>query len=242
MNIRVAVSSLAEGELCLAEDAARYVARVHRLGVGDRFLAFDPEARTEADVEITDVARGVRGRAGPVRPAAAVATAGTVLLQGIGKGDKPEQVIRDATALGASRVIFVESRRSVVRVGDRAEARRHRWRAVAVSAARQSGRGDLPGLEGPMTLEAALATLTPVALKLYLSPSATTRLADALGRLAPGDAVALLVGPEGGFDDAEVATASEHGFVPVALGRFVLRTETAAVAALGAIAALGPGP
>jgi len=242
VNIRVAVTSLAEGELCLTEDAARYVARVHRLGVGDLFLAFDPEARTEADVEITDVRRGVRGKVGPVRPATAVATAVTVLLQAIGKGDKPERVIRDATALGASRVIFVESSRSVVRVGDRAEARRHRWHAVAVGAARQSGRGDVPAVEGPMTLEAALATVAPVALKLCLSPSATTRLADSVGRRAPGDAVALLVGPEGGFDDAEVAMASEHGFIPVVLGRFVLRTETAAVAALGAIAALGPAP
>jgi 16S rRNA (uracil1498-N3)-methyltransferase len=234
--LRVPLSPLVAGDVVLPDAEARYVARVHRLTAGDRFVAFDPEARTEAEVEITDASRGVRGVIGVVRAAASVATTGVVLLQAIGKGDKPELVIRDATALGVERVTFVEAKRSVVRVGDRADSRRRRWRATAVAAARQSGRGDVPRIEGPLALAEALESVAGAALKLCLSPGAATSLAEAV---RPGEgAIAVLIGPEGGFDEAEIALAEARGFIPVALGGFVLRTETAAVAALGAIAAL----
>lgn len=234
--LRVPLRSIGPGDLVLEPDVARYVTRVHRLGPDDEFVAFDPESRTEADVRVVDVGRRVRCRVGDVRPARAVAKTGITLIQALGKGDKPDRVIRESTALGAERVVFCLSRRTVVHPGERAASRLERWRAVAVDAARQSGRGDVPAIHGPMELAAALVHGIPApALRLCLAPGASQSFAAALRGFRRGDPVALLIGPEGGFDDQEVDLAAANGFVPVTFGEFTLRTETAAVAALGAL-------
>jgi 16S rRNA (uracil1498-N3)-methyltransferase len=206
---------------------------------GDRFVAFDPEAATEADVVIAAAGRDVTVTISAVRPSASVAAGGLLLLQGIGKGDKPEDVVRAATALGVAHIVFVESRRAVVHVGDRAETRRKRWHAVAVEAARQSGRGDVPHTTGPLPLTEAVALVAePAMRRVYLSPRSESGLADALRGYRAGDWLAIFIGPEGGLDDEEESLLVAARFVPASLGRFVLRTETAAVAVLGAIAAL----
>jgi 16S rRNA (uracil1498-N3)-methyltransferase len=222
----------------LGEPVARYVTRVHRLGVGDRFVAFDPEAASEADVEIVAAGRDVRVTVGEPRRAANVAPVGLSLFQAIGKGDKPEHVIRAATVLGVERVVFVESRRAVVRVGERGDTRRKRWHAVAVEAARQSGRGDVPRIEGPVPFAEAVLLAGSSPRRVYLSPSAEAGLAKALEGHRLGAGLAVFIGPEGGFDVAEESELSASGFVPAALGHFILRTETATVAVLGAITAL----
>lgn len=241
--IRVAISPLRSGATILDERTARYVSRVHRLVAGDRFVAFDPEAATEADVEITTTSeREVAVAISAVRPSANVAAGGLVLLQGIGKGDKPEDVIRAATALGVAEVVFVESRRAVVHVGDRAETRRKRWHTVAVEAARQCGRGDVARISGPLSLADAVALLpSPAMRRVYLSPRAALGLSDALRGHLAGSPLAVFIGPEGGLDDEEESLLVASGFVPAALGRFVLRTEIAAIAVLGAVTALSAG-
>jgi 16S rRNA (uracil1498-N3)-methyltransferase len=201
---------------------------------------FDPEAGVEADARIVAIGRTLHCAVGELRSAARVAARGLTLLQAVGKGDKPEQVIRAATALGVEHLVFVESRRAVVRMGDRAESRRARWNTIAVEAARQSGRGDVPRISGPLGLEAAFATLNDARTRrVYLSPRGVLGLAETLAGFCHGEPLAVLIGPEGGLDDDEETSCEEHGFVPVTLGRFILRTEIATVAALGAIAALG---
>jgi 16S rRNA (uracil1498-N3)-methyltransferase len=232
---------LEPGDLVLEDATARYVVRVHRLRAGDRFIAFDPEARVEADVEIVSTGRSVRCRVEPLRAAPRVLRSGVTLLQSLGKGDKPEQVIRDATALGVERIVLVESRRAVVHLGDRADARRGRWRAVAVEAARQCGRGDVPEIAGPCPFDVAVALGSEPeqgVCRLCLVPDAALGIAQVVRDAPVGGLFAVLIGPEGGLDPDEVSRAIAHGFVPVALGGHVLRTETAAVVALGVITAL----
>jgi 16S rRNA (uracil1498-N3)-methyltransferase len=236
------MEGLSPGNVVLDEAAARYVTRVHRLGPGDRFVGFDPEARLEAEVEITAAARSVAVLVGPLSEATAVARSGVWLLQALGKGDKPERVLRDATALGVEHVLFVETRRAVVRVEGDGRARARRWHAIAVDAARQSGRGDVPDVPAPCSLEEAFARLPAGARRVCLVPGAESLLGAVLDAWTPGEPLAVLVGPEGGLDSAEIAAARAAGFVAVRFGSFVLRTETAAVAVLGAIAARGtPG-
>jgi 16S rRNA (uracil1498-N3)-methyltransferase len=203
-------------------------------------VAFDPEARLEADAEIVTTSGAVRCRVEALRAATKVCRTGLTLLQVMGKGDKPDQVIRDATVLGAERVVLLESSRGVVRVpGDRSEARRGRWQSVALDAARQSGRGDVPSIEGPSSFDAALAlAASGPAHRVVLLPGASVGLLAALRDWKRGSPLFVLVGPEGGFDPDEERLAGEAGFVAVALGELVLRTETAAVAALGVVAAL----
>lgn len=234
--LRVPGSSLREGDTWLDEAASRYVARVHRLGPGGALLLFDPDRGQEADAVVVSVeARRVRCSVGPPRPGSRLGVLPVHLVQCLGKGEKPDGVVRDATVLGARGVLLVESSRSVPKLRERADARRGRWREVAVQAARQSGRGDIPELRGPLPFAEALGAIdATIARRLVLSPDAELPLLAALEGVevdAPG---ALLIGPEGGLSVDELARAEAAGFLRVSLGTLVLRTETAATAALGA--------
>jgi 16S rRNA (uracil1498-N3)-methyltransferase len=237
-HLRVPVSPLTPGDVVLERDVGRYVTRVHRRGPGDAFVAFDPDARTEADVRIVSVTRVVRCRIEHVRPSTTIARTGITLVQAVGKGDKPERILRDATALGVERVVFCVSQRTIARPGDRAHSRHGRWRAVAVDASRQCGRGDVPVVEGPLSFDDAIAAESSrPALRLCLAPNATLSLVEATSGWRRGEPLSVMIGPEGGFDDAELAAAEARGFARVSFGRFVLRTETASVAVLGALLA-----
>src|SRR5262249_20907554 len=153
-----------------------------------------------------------------------------------------DAVVRDATELGATRIFAVETARTVLRLEGKAEARAERWRRVAVEAARQAGRGDVPRIEGPASLSTALAataSFAPTALKLCLWEDATRPLGPVLRGAEPTAPVVALIGPEGGLERAEVDEASEAGFLAVSLGPLKLRTETVAAALLGALLVQG---
>lgn len=231
--LRVPVAPLCTGDTSLDEPTSRYVVRVHRLRTGATFLAFDPEAGVQARAElVSDRLPSVVIRVDEVRSAATLSGWRTTLLQAVGKGDKPEQVVRDATVLGATRVSFVDTERCVVRGAS--GNRRQREHRVAVEAARQAGRGDLPQITAPCALSEALETLAPGALKLVCAwHGEAVPLLEALGSWEPEQELVLLVGPEGGLTPAELGQAMQRGFRPVTLGAFVLRTETAATVALG---------
>jgi 16S rRNA (uracil1498-N3)-methyltransferase len=227
---RVPLSPLAAGEQPLSRELGGYLVRVLRLRAGDAFLLFDPEAATEADAQVLrDIPALVR--VGEPRPAPRVTRREVALLQGFAKGDKPEQVLRAAVALGASSVVFVRTERSVTG----AELRHERLRAVMLDTARQCGRGDLPTLGGLVDLSEAVATAR--GLLLHLDPAAPSSLIEVLATAPRDRAITLAVGPEGGFAADEVAQLAGAGFLAVRLAPFVLRTELAAVAALSVVAA-----
>lgn len=237
--LRVPVATLAAGELRLDERAARYVARVHRCRAGDRVLLFDGARALEAEARIARIeGDAVVCDVEPPRPCAVRAPREVVLLQGLGKGDKVDAVVRDATELGATRVVVVATERTVVRLGDRGAARLERWRRIAGEAARQCGRGDPPFVEGPVAWEAALAGVPEGACKLCFWERAVDPAGPHLLGAAPDRAMALAVGPEGGLSEREVEAAERRGFAPVSLGPSVLRTETVAAAVLGALLVL----
>lgn len=227
---RAPLSPLAAGEHALPKELGSYLVRVLRLRAGDALLLFDPETGTEADAELLrDIPALVR--VGAPRPAARVARREVVLLQGFAKGDKPEQVLRAAVALGASAVTFLRCERSLAG----AELRHERLRAVMLDTARQCGRGELPRLSGLVELNASLDDAR--GLLLLLDPNAERSLVDVLREAPRERAVTLAVGPEGGFADPETASLVAAGFQGVRLSPFVLRTELAAVAALAVVAA-----
>jgi 16S rRNA (uracil1498-N3)-methyltransferase len=235
----VPLAPLVPGRKVLDEGTGRYVARVHRLRVGDAFVGFDPEAGTEASCTVeSDRLPDVEVSVGDVSPSRARPAWDVTLLQAVGKGDKPDQVVRDATVLGARRVVLVHTERTVARA--EGAHKRERERRIAVEAARQSGRGDVPEILGPVSLEDALSgdfsPTTTKSLGLVLcfredSEPLLTRLAT----WQSGRPLSVLVGPEGGFSPVEVEQATLAGFLPTSLGAFVLRTETAATVALGVV-------
>jgi 16S rRNA (uracil1498-N3)-methyltransferase len=232
---RVPLSPIAQGAAALPAETSRYVARVHRLAAGDRFVAFDPEHATEADAEIVEVtARAVRVLLGPPRPAALRPVRRVTLVQGIGKGDKLDAIVRDATELGATRVVPALAARSVARpAADKVQ----RWRRIAIEAARQCGRGDAPEIEAPLPLADAITRWARAPGACFV-PDADTPLAAWIAATGGAPEVVLVVGPEGGLTTEEIAAASSAGLQLVSLGPLVLRTETVCAAALGALLAI----
>jgi 16S rRNA (uracil1498-N3)-methyltransferase len=235
-TLRVPMSALAAGSRELDAEAAQYVVRVHRLRPGDRFVAFDPVAATEADAQLVTVdRRRTLCTLSEPRAASNRSRLPVTLLQAIGKGDKLEGVIAAATALGATRIVAVLTERTIAGEGT-SDARLRRWSKAAVESARQSGRGDVPAIAGPVPLDAALG-MTEAAVRLCLHPGGSLSFSDGLADWSGGSELAILIGPEGGFSAAEIAQAEQAGFHAVTLGRFVLRTELATAAALGAVVA-----
>jgi 16S rRNA (uracil1498-N3)-methyltransferase len=235
--LRVPVSELATGEMTLDPEASRYAARVHRARVGDDLLLFDPVRAEEAVATVTAIERArVRCRVGELRAATVRARRSVTLVQGIGKGDKIDAVVRDATELGATRVILAETARGVVKLGGRAEDRMRRLRRIAAEAARQCGRGDVPEVSGPLPFDFALRRgADPIGLSLCLWEEATEPLGPKLRALGGTEPVTFAVGAEGGLTDVEIEAARSAGYAVVSLGPFILRTETVAAAVLGAV-------
>ena len=158
-----------------------------------------------------------------------------VLYQGLPKGDKMELIIQKAVELGASRIVAVSMKRSVVKLDPRKqEAKRSRWNRIAESAAKQSGRGMIPQVDGVMTYPEALREAAEMDLVLvpYENAQGMRGTREALSLLAPGQTAAIFIGPEGGFDPEEIEAAKGIGARTISLGRRILRTETAGLAAL----------
>jgi 16S rRNA (uracil1498-N3)-methyltransferase len=217
---------------------------VHRLKAGDVFVAFDPERALEADAELVEVTRGpaATARIGEARGATVLPARKVTLLQAAAKGDKMDAVIRDATELGATRIVPVIAERSVSRP-EGAAARADRYRRVAVQAARQCGRGDAPRIDAPMRIDAVLGELADRSdiFGLCLDPTATTPLRErltALQSLPTSAEIVVVVGPEGGLTEAELAMCERAGIARVSLGPLTLRTETVCAAVLGTLLVL----
>ncbi|HLV20845.1 MAG TPA: RsmE family RNA methyltransferase [Polyangiaceae bacterium] len=241
-TLRVPVEGLAAGRQTLDRETSHYLLRVHRLRQGARFLAFDPRARIEAEGSLLEVVAGEAVCAFDApRAAMNVPPWRVLLIQAVAKGDKLDRVIRDATALGAAQIVLAQTERSVAELGGRAARRLDRFRTIALDAARQSGRADLPALEGPVPLEQALSSLPPDAHKLCLDPGASEGFGDRISGWRPDQPLVVLIGPEGGLAPGELSAAAAAGFHAVQLGRFVLRTELAGAAVLGAIVAHADG-
>lgn len=218
-----------ETKVVLSDAAARHVVQVLRLAPGAALTLFDGRGRAfAARLESTRPARVCIERVLYDRSAPPLAIE---LLQGISRGPKMDLVVQKAVELGVAAFVPVVTERSVMRIAPHdAEKKRAHWEAIAIGACEQCGRNDLPVIQSPQPLNEALAK-SDDALNLLLDAEAAGALSDA----SPPGRVRLLIGPEGGFAPAERALALERGFVPLKLGPRVLRTETAAVAALAVI-------
>lgn len=225
---------LGEGDLVtLTGSAANHVARVLRLRAGDAVTLFNgdgweyPGRVTSLSGQRVEVGLGSRTPGLPESPLA------VFLLQGVARGERMDLVVQKATELGVARILPVLAGRSVVRLDPRqAQRKQAHWQAIAISACEQCGRSRVPAIGLPRSLGESLAEAAMPADRFLLAPGAPV----ALGALPPGiTSVALLIGPEGGLTEAEQARASQAGFEPRALGPRILRTETAALAALSVL-------
>ena len=236
--LRVPVSELQLGPMKLDKEASHYLTHVHRIQVGARFTAFDVESASEGLATVlAESAAHALVEIESIQKCSSLPRQRLILIQAFGKGSRVDPVVRDATVLDVSEMWVVSTARSALSSPKDTGGRLQRWRKIAVEAARQCGRGNVPTIRGVCALAEAFGSLRQFSgQKWLLSPEAADSLGERLSGLPTSDA-ALLVGPEGGFDDSECTLAVNAGFTEVRLGFRVLRSETAATAALGAIAA-----
>jgi 16S rRNA (uracil1498-N3)-methyltransferase len=162
------------------------------------------------------------------------------LAQGVAGGDKMDWLIEKAVELGVTSVAPLTAERGVVRLsGERAARRQGHWQALVRAACEQCGRNRVPDVAVPQNLDKWLDALPPAEdgeLRLLLSPRAQLGFAS-LPASAPAAPITIVIGPEAGFSAAEETTIVDAGFATLGLGPRVLRTETAGIAVLAALAA-----
>lgn len=219
----------------LPDAVARHAIGALRLRDGETVALFNGDGHeyvgilaTHGHASVRLLARHDLARESPLR---------VVLAQGISSGERMDLTVQKSVELGVTAIQPLMMRRTIVRLsGDKMEKRRAHWQGVVVSACEQCGRNRVPEV-------AAITEFVPwsrswpdgVGQGVMLDPEGEISLAD-LPR--PEAGLTLLAGPEGGFDPAEREAARKAGFVGVRLGPRVLRTETAALAALAAMQTL----
>jgi 16S rRNA (uracil1498-N3)-methyltransferase len=219
-------------KVCELDDNAATHVRVLRLEQGDAITVFDGgggefsatiEAIGKRNVSVSLTAFHDVERESPLA---------ITLVQALATGDKMDWVIQKATELGVTTIQPISSERSTLKLtADRACKRHAHWLAISIAACEQCGRNRLPVMPAVQTFDVWLASAHSAPCVL-LDPKASQSLASAIGA---GKAVSIVVGPEGGFSDDEIARALRAGVVPVRFGPRTLRTETAGLAALAAL-------
>ena len=210
-----------------AEDAG-HALRVLRLESGDEVELVCAPARYRAKIDSTEggevrlrVIEKLRDTEAKTR---------VTLYQGLPKADKMEFIVQKLVELGAYRIVPVALKRSVVHLDEKkAKARQARWQSIAEAAAKQSKRRIVPEVGAVCTLKEALEQTKQMDLKLipYELSEGMMRTRKLIESAAPGQEIGVFIGPEGGFEEAEVELAMQSGFMPVTLGKRILRTETA---------------
>ncbi|BBP05901.1 ribosomal RNA small subunit methyltransferase E [Sulfuriferula plumbiphila] len=222
--------------ITLPDACAHHAARVLRLTAGDAVTLFNGQGGEWAgnihhigkrEVEVHVDARQDVERETPLR---------VTLAQGVSSGERMDYTLQKAVELGVHAIQPVACARSVVKLsGERADKRRNHWQNLVIAACEQCARNRVPEVSDIAPLPVWLAQSATAPLKLMFAPDAQHTL-HTLPR--PGGDVTMLAGPEGGFAADEYSAALTAGFIPIRLGPRVLRTETAALAALAAMQTL----
>src|SRR5580704_11980926 len=225
----------------LARDTAAHLAKVLRARSGDELVVFNGDGR-----EFTGAIEAVSG----LRVSASIGAARSIdrespfqltLVQCVPRGDRMDFIVQKATELGVVRIVPVLSQRSVVRLdASQATSKQAHWRSVAVSACEQCGRNRLPSVDTPLPLLSYLGGLAQAVAgerRFVLEPEraqGTERAAAPmdLASSAAASRMQVAIGPEGGFAPEELEAFDLSAFSRVGLGPRVLRTETAAIAAI----------
>ncbi len=234
----VPAENVGNGEIRVTGDDINHIKNVLRMTAGEKVVVSCGQG-TDYYCIIEDIQEtGVTLRIQEEKPAVTELPVRIVLFQALPKVDKMELVIQKAVELGASEVVPVRSRRCVVKLDAHREAKKlARWRAIAESAAKQSGRGILPQIHDSMDFGTALEYAQELDLILipYELCDAIDESQHIVQRAVRQNSIGIFIGPEGGFERSEVEAAVRSGAQPVSLGKRILRTETAGLAVLSVL-------
>jgi 16S rRNA (uracil1498-N3)-methyltransferase len=223
----------------LARDTASHLSKVLRARSGDEIVLFNGDGGEYMGAIETVRGSRVSAAIGAARAVDRESPFAITLVQCVPRGDRMDFIVQKATELGVARIVPVLSHRSVVRLDEsQAAAKQTHWQAVAVSACEQCGRNRLPRVDAPRPLLNYLGDLGSGALrqgilKLILEPDQPQQ-AQRAERAAGAE---IAIGPEGGFAPEELEAFELSSFARVGLGPRVLRTETAAIAAIAVLQA-----
>lgn len=228
----------ADHDVTLSGDPARHLGKVLRLRPGAPVILFDGSGGEYRSIIRSIGKSSVTVHTEEFTDRDVESNLDIKLLQCVSRGERMDFIVQKATELGVNRITPMLSEFSVVKLtGDRAKKRVEHWRKVAASACEQCGRNTLPVVESPVPLLNWFGDQqnSSANAHLILVPGAANALAVAA---SAADSLVLLIGPEGGFSETELAAAQAAGFTKVSLGPRILRTETAAIAALSALQTL----
>lgn len=232
---RFFVESLAGDPIVIEGGDARHIALSLRMKQGEELILCDGKG-TEAVCTVASlcpesVVLDVKERrASETEPKTRV-----TLYQALPKADKMEYIVQKAVELGVYRIVPVLTSRCISRPDEKTAAKkRERLCKIAAEAAKQSGRGIIPEVDGVLTFKNAVKEMSTAGLPIFFFEHASLPLRKYMEKYTGGD-IAVMVGAEGGFSDEEAVFAEENGLLSASLGPRILRCETAPVAALAAI-------
>lgn len=215
---------------------ALHIGKVLRLAVGDTITVCDG-AGVDYEAKIQKMqAQKVQAKIVDCHKSDTEPTLQVVLYQGIPKGTKMDFVIQKAVELGVSQIVPVVLKRTVVKLDAKGAAGKvARWNKIAAEASKQCNRAVIPQVAPVVTLDEALGQMKQQLKLIPYEAEEKKGLRDVLQQYQQVSSVGVLIGPEGGFDRAEVEQAVGAGLLPVRLGKRILRTETAPLAVIAAL-------
>jgi 16S rRNA (uracil1498-N3)-methyltransferase len=225
----------------LPRETGAHLAKVLRARNGDAVVLFNGDGREFAGVIEKVQGSRVSASIGVARSIDRESPFPLTLVQCVPRGDRMDFIVQKATELGVVRIVPVLSQRSVVRLdASQSASKQAHWRAVAMSACEQCGRNRLPSVNAPLPLLSYLGTLAPPAggeLRLVLEPERARHAEQGAHTLeiappGPKSSAEIAIGPEGGFAPEELEAFDLSAYSRLGLGPRVLRTETAAIAAV----------
>ncbi len=224
--------NLKSEHVTLTDNLAHRLLRVLRMKVGDQVLLCDPRGSEWVAEIVGREANAVKLRLIERYFSQHEPSIYVTLFQGVPKGEKMDFIVQKATELGVQRIVPMFTRRTVVQLSpERAKSKRERWQRVAISATEQSGGKIAPEITLPLNFRQALEEASHSDLWLLFYEGAEKPLRGIIQSHKNVSTVAIMVGPEGGFEPDEVMLAQQKGAQVVSLGRRILRTETAAIVA-----------
>lgn len=230
--------SQAQERIAITGEDVNHIKNVLRLSVKDAITICDGAGKEyECTIAVIEKDR-VLADIQDINQNAAELPCKITLFQGMPKSDKMELIIQKAVELGASEIVPVMMKRTVVKLEDKKkEKKRERYQAIAESAAKQSGRGVIPDVNAFLTFSEALQYAEDFDILLVPYESAkgisyAREMIDVAAHLPEGSKIGIFIGPEGGFAKEEIDAATKAGAKIITLGNRILRTETAGLAVL----------
>jgi 16S rRNA (uracil1498-N3)-methyltransferase len=221
------------GMLKIEGEEVRHIRKVLRLRTGDEIVVFDGSAMEYRGTIVEEGPSIVVIKVKDILSSATESGLEIIMAQSLLKGEKMDYLIQKATELGIKEILPFFSSRSIPLL-DRSKrvGRHHRWEKIAIGAAKQCGRGVIPRIGAIQGYSEMIESVSPDSLRFILWERGGARLKEALQKYKGKKSIFFVVGPEGGLREQEVEEAKRNGFIPVTLGKRILRSETASLCLL----------